>query len=73
MDFTLGLPSGLGVDYKSLEERYLTHFEVLKHRSGRAGNFYVDYYLLDELFPRKQTKLLQSKSKCPRIVRVVIK
>lgn len=27
----------------------------------------------NRLFPRKQTKLLQSKGKCPRIVRVIVK
>ena len=60
MNFTLGLPSGLDIDYRSLEERYTALF-----LEGA-------YYLRSTLFPRKRTKLLQSKSKQPRVIKVKI-
>lgn len=94
------------LDYKSLEERYTANFDILKHRSCKAGSFVVYYtpislgkswiekanqlymasrfggktslafsgYIIDDFkawMPR--TKLLQSKSKQRRMVRVVVK
>lgn len=65
----------LNLDFKELEERYAAFCGITNGYLKELKKFrkvYThkrDYFKYD--FP--QTKLLQSKSKCPRIVRVVIK
>lgn len=61
MEFIEALPSYLEMDYKSLEERYVAAFHIP-----------MDYLNKICKWEYKETKLLQSKSKQSRMVRVVI-
>lgn len=65
----------LDLDFKELEERYTAFCGITNEYLRELKKFRKVYTHKTEYlkynFP--QTKLLQSKSKCPRIVRVVIK